>query len=151
MIFSITYFHLMIGILSSILFLEYPLVHSRFYFLGYCDPGYVSKTGLTPCFPCPRGTYQPDSGRSFCYECLRGATTSSIASTDVGSCIGINYLYRHIVRKHLYVEDLFTTSYPIVKPFANPSLTSFARVFYVRGIFIELFKRGNCCSYFSNA
>ena len=31
-----------------------------------CVPGHVSRTGLSPCFQCPYGTYQPDEGEKVC-------------------------------------------------------------------------------------
>ncbi len=38
-------------------------------FLDICSPGKCSDTGLEPCFPCPKGYFQPHPGLSFCYRC----------------------------------------------------------------------------------
>jgi hypothetical protein len=38
-------------------------------FLDICSPGKCSDTGLEPCFPCPKGYFQPHPGLSFCYKC----------------------------------------------------------------------------------
>jgi len=62
-----------------------------FYLLiAECKEGYVSKTGLEPCFPCPRGYFQPERGRSSCFLCPDGVKTRSPGSTDITDCEGIS-------------------------------------------------------------
>ena len=34
-----------------------------------CAPGKTSETGLEPCFPCPKGYFQPDEGTQNCFKC----------------------------------------------------------------------------------
>ncbi|KAM8746660.1 sushi, von Willebrand factor type A, EGF and pentraxin domain-containing protein 1 isoform 1-T1 [Acanthopagrus schlegelii] len=47
-----------------------------------CSAGHFSRTGLVPCYPCPRDYYQPEHGRSFCLSCpFYGTTTVTGAST----------------------------------------------------------------------
>ncbi|XP_061166124.1 sushi, von Willebrand factor type A, EGF and pentraxin domain-containing protein 1-like [Saccostrea echinata] len=53
-----------------------------------CEPGFVSSSGLKPCFPCPKGTYQSDTGQTACFECPGKTLTQSIASTEVTDCSG---------------------------------------------------------------
>ena len=55
-----------------------------------CQRGYVSKTGLEPCFPCPRGYFQTLSGQSGCVQCPGGVKTVSVASTALSHCQGIS-------------------------------------------------------------
>ncbi|XP_019332662.1 signal peptide, CUB and EGF-like domain-containing protein 2 isoform X4 [Alligator mississippiensis] len=40
-----------------------------------CLPGEYSTDGFKPCLPCPRGTYQPEAGRTSCFSCGGGLTT----------------------------------------------------------------------------
>ncbi|TRY75103.1 hypothetical protein TCAL_09357 [Tigriopus californicus] len=37
--------------------------------LDLCTPGEVSETGLSPCFPCPQGYFQPFPGQTGCIQC----------------------------------------------------------------------------------
>ncbi|KAK6179269.1 hypothetical protein SNE40_011671 [Patella caerulea] len=53
-----------------------------------CPRGYVSKNGLGPCFACPRGTFQPDSQKSACFECPNNASTFDIGSVSLKDCEG---------------------------------------------------------------
>ncbi|XP_029944330.1 sushi, von Willebrand factor type A, EGF and pentraxin domain-containing protein 1 isoform X2 [Salarias fasciatus] len=47
-----------------------------------CSSGHFSRTGLVPCYPCPRDYYQPEHGRSYCLSCpFYGTTTVTGAST----------------------------------------------------------------------
>ncbi|GAA6070419.1 sushi, von Willebrand factor type A, EGF and pentraxin domain-containing protein 1 isoform X1, partial [Tachysurus ichikawai] len=47
-----------------------------------CSAGHFSRTGLVPCYPCPRDYYQPGEGRSYCLSCpFYGTTTISGART----------------------------------------------------------------------
>lgn len=53
---------------------------------GKCEPGYISKTGLQPCWPCPRGSYQPKGGKSSCILCPENSDTAHLASVDPSDC-----------------------------------------------------------------
>lgn len=55
-----------------------------------CRPGYVSETGLAPCFACPDGYYQEEAGQMSCYKCHNGLTTGLIGSSNVTDCDGWN-------------------------------------------------------------
>ncbi|CAN9509297.1 unnamed protein product [Ophioblennius macclurei] len=47
-----------------------------------CSAGHFSRSGLAPCYPCPRDYYQPEAGRSYCLSCpFYGTTTLSGAAT----------------------------------------------------------------------
>ncbi|XP_023234733.1 sushi, von Willebrand factor type A, EGF and pentraxin domain-containing protein 1-like [Centruroides sculpturatus] len=59
-----------------------------------CPPGYVSTTGLFPCFACPIGYFQPAAGEKACYRCPNGATTNSQGSTSVNDCAGMNKILK---------------------------------------------------------
>lgn len=54
-----------------------------------CPEGQVSKTGLEPCFPCPRGYFQPDRGKSSCFVCPGSVNTRRSGSTDITECDGL--------------------------------------------------------------
>ncbi|XP_052257236.1 sushi, von Willebrand factor type A, EGF and pentraxin domain-containing protein 1-like isoform X1 [Dreissena polymorpha] len=51
-----------------------------------CSVGYVSKTGVEPCWPCPRGTFQSKPGKSACIKCPGGADTFSDGASDFMQC-----------------------------------------------------------------
>ncbi|XP_060574827.1 LOW QUALITY PROTEIN: sushi, von Willebrand factor type A, EGF and pentraxin domain-containing protein 1-like [Ruditapes philippinarum] len=51
-----------------------------------CAEGYVSRSGLQPCWPCPRGTYQPKGGKSSCIKCPVNSDTAHKASTQSSDC-----------------------------------------------------------------
>ncbi|XP_052776199.1 sushi, von Willebrand factor type A, EGF and pentraxin domain-containing protein 1-like isoform X1 [Mya arenaria] len=51
-----------------------------------CPAGYLSRTGVSPCWPCPRGSYQPRVGRVSCLQCPRGTDTSDTGATDLAQC-----------------------------------------------------------------
>ena len=38
-------------------------------YIAICPINHYSPTGLAPCERCPKGTYQPDIGKSFCFPC----------------------------------------------------------------------------------
>lgn len=46
-----------------------------------CPAGQVSETGLSPCFHCPAGFYQPLSGQKFCIRCPKRAPFTLSSST----------------------------------------------------------------------
>ena len=52
-----------------------------------CSPGTFSADGLTPCRPCPVGTYQSDHGRTLCLPCGPGVLTRDAGSTGFHDCL----------------------------------------------------------------
>lgn len=57
--------------------------------IDICPSGYYSKkNGLAPCYPCPKGTYQPQPAQNVCINCEFSRATASIASKDSGDCQG---------------------------------------------------------------
>uniref|UniRef100_A0A3P8S3J5 Sushi, von Willebrand factor type A, EGF and pentraxin domain-containing protein 1 n=1 Tax=Amphiprion percula TaxID=161767 RepID=A0A3P8S3J5_AMPPE len=53
---------------------------------GPCSAGHFSRTGLVPCYPCPRDYYQPEHGRSFCLSCPFYGTTTITGATTIQHC-----------------------------------------------------------------
>ena len=51
-----------------------------------CVPGTYSRTGLRPCVPCQKGTYQPSHGRTTCIFCPPGIPTASTGSATFSQC-----------------------------------------------------------------
>ncbi|XP_077994412.1 signal peptide, CUB and EGF-like domain-containing protein 3 [Glandiceps talaboti] len=51
-----------------------------------CRPGEHSIDGFKPCTPCSLGTYQPDEGRTSCFPCGPGLTTTAVGSAIFGNC-----------------------------------------------------------------
>uniref|UniRef100_A0A8B9JCB5 Sushi, von Willebrand factor type A, EGF and pentraxin domain-containing protein 1 n=1 Tax=Astyanax mexicanus TaxID=7994 RepID=A0A8B9JCB5_ASTMX len=51
-----------------------------------CSAGHFSRSGLVPCYPCPRDYYQPEDGRSFCLSCPFYGTTTSIGAKSIQQC-----------------------------------------------------------------
>lgn len=51
-----------------------------------CSAGHFSRTGLVPCYPCPRDYYQPEHGRSYCLSCPFYGTTTVIGATTIQQC-----------------------------------------------------------------
>ncbi|XP_042183095.1 sushi, von Willebrand factor type A, EGF and pentraxin domain-containing protein 1 isoform X4 [Oncorhynchus tshawytscha] len=51
-----------------------------------CLAGHFSRTGLVPCYPCPRDYYQPDHGRSYCLSCPFYGTTTVTGATAIQHC-----------------------------------------------------------------
>ncbi|XP_041840984.1 sushi, von Willebrand factor type A, EGF and pentraxin domain-containing protein 1 isoform X2 [Melanotaenia boesemani] len=51
-----------------------------------CTAGHFSRTGLVPCYPCPRDYYQPEHGRSYCLSCPFYGTTTVIGATTIQHC-----------------------------------------------------------------
>ena len=79
-----------------------------------CPQGYVSRSGLQPCFPCPRGYFQPERGRSSCYLCPGGVRTLEPGSTDISACEGVlsdemaaSYLSSSVPTTQLVINDCF--------------------------------------------
>ncbi|XP_058256140.1 signal peptide, CUB and EGF-like domain-containing protein 2 isoform X3 [Hemibagrus wyckioides] len=53
---------------------------------GQCSAGHFSHDGLLPCRPCPRGSYQPDSGRTSCLPCGGNLVTRHEAAVSFQAC-----------------------------------------------------------------
>lgn len=53
---------------------------------GQCPPGQHSTDGFKPCQPCPRGTYQPEAGRTLCFPCGGGLTTKHEGAISFQDC-----------------------------------------------------------------
>lgn len=53
---------------------------------GQCPPGQHSGDGFKPCQPCPRGTYQPEAGRTLCFPCGGGLTTKHEGAVSFQDC-----------------------------------------------------------------
>lgn len=51
-----------------------------------CSAGRFSRTGLVPCYPCPRDYYQPEHGRSYCLSCPFYGTTTVIGAATIQQC-----------------------------------------------------------------
>nr|XP_057922474.1 sushi, von Willebrand factor type A, EGF and pentraxin domain-containing protein 1 isoform X2 [Doryrhamphus excisus] len=51
-----------------------------------CSSGHFSRTGLVPCYACPRDYYQPDHGRSYCLSCPFYGTTTVTGATTIQHC-----------------------------------------------------------------
>ncbi|XP_035004474.2 sushi, von Willebrand factor type A, EGF and pentraxin domain-containing protein 1 isoform X2 [Hippoglossus stenolepis] len=51
-----------------------------------CSAGHFSRTGLVPCYPCPRDYYQPEPGRSYCLSCPFYGTTTITGATTIQHC-----------------------------------------------------------------
>ncbi|XP_022103007.1 sushi, von Willebrand factor type A, EGF and pentraxin domain-containing protein 1-like [Acanthaster planci] len=58
--------------------------------LEICSPGNVSDTGLAPCRPCDRRTYQPLPQQRHCILCPGNTTTLTSGATSVDDCQDIN-------------------------------------------------------------
>uniref|UniRef100_A0A8B9JL61 Signal peptide, CUB and EGF-like domain-containing protein 3 n=1 Tax=Astyanax mexicanus TaxID=7994 RepID=A0A8B9JL61_ASTMX len=53
---------------------------------GQCPSGHYSGDGFKPCHPCPRGTYQPDPGRTLCFPCGGGLDTKKEGANSFHDC-----------------------------------------------------------------
>ncbi|XP_026155176.1 sushi, von Willebrand factor type A, EGF and pentraxin domain-containing protein 1 isoform X2 [Mastacembelus armatus] len=51
-----------------------------------CSAGHFSRTGLVPCYPCPRDYYQPQHGRSYCLSCPFYGTTTITGASTIQQC-----------------------------------------------------------------
>ena len=60
------------------------------YGIAVCPPNTNSSTGLEPCQKCPKGTYQPDIGQTFCLPCQS-------ESDDIACIISNKYNYKTTV------------------------------------------------------
>lgn len=64
-----------------------------------CPAGYVSKTGLEPCFACPKGTYQSEMSMTACFECPGNGETTKFAATSLTDCVGRLNTVSHFVKE----------------------------------------------------
>lgn len=53
---------------------------------GQCLPGQYSHDGFVPCRPCPLGTYQPEVGRTSCFQCGGNLVTKRIGAVTFQEC-----------------------------------------------------------------
>ncbi|KAM4808468.1 sushi, von Willebrand factor type A, EGF and pentraxin domain-containing protein 1 [Rhinophrynus dorsalis] len=51
-----------------------------------CHAGEFSRTGLVPCYPCPRDYYQPEPGKSYCLSCPFYGTTTMTGARSITDC-----------------------------------------------------------------
>ncbi|ELU05207.1 hypothetical protein CAPTEDRAFT_227166 [Capitella teleta] len=54
-----------------------------------CPAGHVSRNGLHPCLPCPKGFFQPEEGNNFCYQCPEIGMTDETGSEAITDCHNI--------------------------------------------------------------
>ncbi|XP_078619238.1 uncharacterized protein LOC144886476 [Branchiostoma floridae x Branchiostoma japonicum] len=54
--------------------------------LPMCPQGQYSTTGVEPCSPCPKDTYQPMHGSTQCLPCPNGTRTTNNGAKSVDSC-----------------------------------------------------------------
>ncbi|PFX23098.1 sushi, von Willebrand factor type A, EGF and pentraxin domain-containing protein 1-like isoform X2 [Stylophora pistillata] len=53
---------------------------------AFCKAGSYSPTGLEPCFPCDKGSYQEVDGKKYCSQCAVNQTTTSEGSNSSMLC-----------------------------------------------------------------
>ncbi|MEE6459030.1 hypothetical protein FKM82_000515 [Ascaphus truei] len=51
-----------------------------------CPAGEFSRSGLVPCYPCPRDYYQPQPGKSYCLSCPFYGTTTMSGVRSITDC-----------------------------------------------------------------
>ncbi|XP_046581283.1 uncharacterized protein LOC124288796 [Haliotis rubra] len=59
-----------------------------------CVPGTFSKTGVVPCIPCPRGTYQDRHHMDECVRCPSGETTLDEGVSSASNCSAYDILFQ---------------------------------------------------------
>ncbi|CAH1786874.1 unnamed protein product [Owenia fusiformis] len=64
----------------------YPAASSLDQCGGRCEPGSFSNNAYKPCTLCPKGTYQPEAGRTQCIPCGFGIQTASEGSLKFQDC-----------------------------------------------------------------
>lgn len=64
-----------------------------------CGPGEYSDTGLSPCSPCAKSTYQGKSMSTSCIQCPTGLTTAFTGSTNVQNCTQFDLMFKHVANK----------------------------------------------------
>ncbi|KAK4305073.1 hypothetical protein Pmani_023017 [Petrolisthes manimaculis] len=55
-----------------------------------CEAGQVSETGLSPCYSCPRGYFQVQTGQMECLRCPEESDTPSTGTTSMFDCEGVS-------------------------------------------------------------
>ena len=76
-----------------------------------CAPGTFSETGLAPCEKCPISTYQPESGKTFCYHCEFDQLTDTEGATskeDCGELIKVELHNTYIYSVVYLISTLYT-------------------------------------------
>ena len=68
-------------------------VFSSIFLTGKCQPGTYSKSGVEPCLPCPKGTYQPLVGGDKCSQCPGLTTTAGLGTISSANCFGKIHIY----------------------------------------------------------
>ncbi|XP_046329133.2 uncharacterized protein LOC124112963 [Haliotis rufescens] len=66
--------------------------------IAMCHPGHFSPSGLTPCDPCPFGTYQPKQNSHNCTPCSSDTTTLETGSSNLSHCVPFDVLVKGPVR-----------------------------------------------------
>ncbi|XP_052700846.1 sushi, von Willebrand factor type A, EGF and pentraxin domain-containing protein 1-like isoform X1 [Crassostrea angulata] len=61
--------------------------------IAQCKPGEYSVSGLVPCSPCPRSSYQPQSMSSTCLACPPGKSSKS-GSTMLSECKDFDVVFK---------------------------------------------------------
>nr|XP_033465702.1 sushi, von Willebrand factor type A, EGF and pentraxin domain-containing protein 1 isoform X2 [Epinephelus lanceolatus] len=91
-----------------------------------CSAGHFSRTGLVPCYPCPRDYYQPEHGRSYCLSCPFYGTTTVTGATTIQHCssFGSSFLPKEesvtAAPEVEVVEDYQASSQVFHECFLNP-------------------------------
>ncbi|XP_062305372.1 sushi, von Willebrand factor type A, EGF and pentraxin domain-containing protein 1 isoform X1 [Osmerus eperlanus] len=91
-----------------------------------CSAGHFSRTGLVPCYPCPRDYYQPEHGRSYCLSCPFYGTTTVTGATAIQHCssFGSSFLPKEesvtSAPEVVVIEDYQASSQMFHECFLNP-------------------------------
>ena len=81
----IEYLHL-VKIVYNRHMLQYFFNKGKLLFVVDCEPGEMDDG--EKCTKCPRGTYQPDRGKTACIDCPLNHTTQEVGSTKAYDCNG---------------------------------------------------------------
>ncbi|XP_070563038.1 LOW QUALITY PROTEIN: sushi, von Willebrand factor type A, EGF and pentraxin domain-containing protein 1-like [Ptychodera flava] len=73
-----------------------------------CEAGKISRTGVAPCYPCPKGYYQPSIGQFVCFQCPDLADTDTVGATSQSQCEGVDEKDDKISNVTLEYNDCFT-------------------------------------------
>ncbi|CAG5116327.1 unnamed protein product, partial [Candidula unifasciata] len=80
-----------------------------------CKPGEVSVTGLEPCSPCQKGSYQEKKGMAECEFCPFGMMTSLESSTSSSDCLFYNVrMDKDTSHAIVQLPDLYPTSFTLL-------------------------------------
>uniref|UniRef100_A0A8C6KVP5 Sushi, von Willebrand factor type A, EGF and pentraxin domain containing 1 n=1 Tax=Nothobranchius furzeri TaxID=105023 RepID=A0A8C6KVP5_NOTFU len=91
-----------------------------------CIAGHFSRTGLVPCYPCPRDYYQPEHGRSYCLSCPFYGTTTVTGASSIQRCssFGSSFLAKEesvtAAPEVEVIEDYQASSQVFHECFLNP-------------------------------